>query len=148
MRKRLQVKRIRRGRFEVSVDGAVLGHVVRADEVWTDSFDWWWVEPVHRVVSGNHDVVQNPENPLRWGFRGFPSLAPPVWPIRRRSEAVVILCDMQGLVDPVARALVRHRTVATADEDWIARAIHGFSNVDEYDEFFAVWESRHPAGEL
>lgn len=63
--------------------------------------------------------------------------------MRRKAEAVLALCDMQGLVEPIGEALLAGRVVDDADEEWIARAIEGFSDVDEYDAFIAVWKSRH-----
>lgn len=80
-------------RMTGSVDGHSLGHVVRKPYS-SEPFGWWWAEPSRPVVSDNREVDQNPENPLWWGLRlvGRPG----VRPMRRRTEAVLTLCDMQG----------------------------------------------------
>lgn len=139
MRKRLRIIKIRRGRFEVSVDGNSLGHVVRKPYS-SEPFGWWWAEPSRPVVSDNREVDQNPENPLWWGLRlvGRPG----VRPMRRRTEAVLTLCDMQGLVEPIAEMLWAGQVVDESDEEWIARVVEGFSDVDEYHAFIALSRRR------
>lgn len=136
MPKRLRLRKKQRGRYEVRIDGTSVGDVRgnRGD---------WWALPVHPVVSNTYLVAAFPHVPNRYGLWTDPDR---IAPLASRTDAVAVLCDIQGIPQSIALDLLAGKPMSTAQDDWITRALRGFTGVEVYESFTAAWRDRHPSG--
>jgi len=136
MPKRLRLGREHRGRYVVLVDGVSLGHV-------SDSHGDWWALPARPVVCATYTVAAFPSTPNRYGLWAD---ADRIAPLASRRDAVAVLCDIQGLPESIALDLWTGQPMSAAQDAWVARALRGFADADEYEAYATAWRRRHLPG--